>query len=98
MTGSGIGASNPVGTDYDINTHDMEEVRKFGIDKIKIGDLVVISDHYNEFGVGGFRRSAISIGVVVHSNCVKTGHGPGVVVITTSRTDVLVSKLINKWI
>ncbi|MBO8160497.1 MAG: DUF4438 domain-containing protein [Thermosipho sp. (in: Bacteria)] len=96
LTGSGIGASNPAGTDYDINTHDMEEVRKFGIDKIKIGDLVAISDHYNGFGVGGFRRGAISIGVVVHSNCVKTGHGPGVVVIMTSHTDVLIPKLVDE--
>ncbi|ANQ54262.1 hypothetical protein BG95_07520 [Thermosipho sp. 1063] len=84
LMGSGVGASNPTGTDYDINTHDMDEIKRLGLDKLKIGDFVAIKDHYNGYGVGGFRKGAISIGVVVHSNCIKTGHGPGIVVVMTA--------------
>ncbi|MDK2886260.1 MAG: hypothetical protein PWP54_818 [Thermosipho sp. (in: thermotogales)] len=96
LTGSGIGSSNPAGTDYDINTHDMEEIKRLGIDKIKIGDIVAIKDHYSGFGVGGFRQGAVSIGVVVHSNCVQTGHGPGIVVIMTSTKDIIEPKKVEQ--
>ncbi|HPT58510.1 MAG TPA: DUF4438 domain-containing protein [Fervidobacterium sp.] len=87
LTGSGIGSSNPVGTDYDMNTLDEEEIRKHGLDKVRIGDLVAISDHYNGYGAGGYKSGSISIGIVVHSDCFKTGHGPGIVVIMTSYDD-----------
>ncbi|MGC8820405.1 MAG: DUF4438 domain-containing protein [Fervidobacterium sp.] len=85
LTGSGIGAGNPVATDYDMNTLDKEEVKRLGLDKVRIGDLVAIADHYNGYGAGGYKGGAISIGVVVHSNCFKTGHGPGIVIIMTSK-------------
>ncbi|QTA37361.1 DUF4438 domain-containing protein [Thermosipho ferrireducens] len=103
LTGSGIGSTNPAGTDYDINTHDMEEIKKHNIDKIKIGDLVAITDHFSGFGVGGFKKGAVSIGVVVHSNCIKTGHGPGIVVIMTSPENTIVPVLsdnanIKQWL
>ncbi|SHH18671.1 DUF4438 domain-containing protein [Thermosipho atlanticus] len=96
LTGSGIGASNPISMDYDINTHDMEEIRKYQIDKIRIGDIVAIKDHYNGYGIGGFRKGAVSIGVVVHSNCIKTGHGPGIVVIMTSPNDSIITEKVDK--
>lgn len=85
LTGSGIGAGNPAATDYDMNTLDKETIKKYGLDHVKIGDLVAIADHYNGYGAGGYMKDAISIGVVVHSNCFKTGHGPGMVIIMTSK-------------
>lgn len=85
LTGSGIGAGNPAATDYDMNTLDKDEVKKLGLNKVRIGDLIAIEDHYNGDGAGGYKLGAISIGVVVHSNCLKTGHGPGIVIIMTSK-------------
>ncbi|ODN29713.1 DUF4438 domain-containing protein [Fervidobacterium thailandense] len=93
LTGSGIGASNPAGTDYDMNTMDMDEIRKYGLDKVRIGDLVAIKDHYNSHGAGGYKVGAMSIGVVVHSNCYKTGHGPGMVVIMSSVEGKIVPRI-----
>ncbi|WP_372589590.1 DUF4438 domain-containing protein [Fervidobacterium pennivorans subsp. shakshaketiis] len=93
LTGSGIGAGNPASTDYDMNTLDKEEIKKFKLDKVRIGDLVAISDHYNGYGAGGYKEGAVSIGVVVHSNCYKTGHGPGMVIIMTSKEDNIVPVL-----
>ena len=83
VMGSGIGSLN-IGTgDYDIMTHDPETVRKYKIDQICFGDLVAIRDHDNSYG-RTFKRGAVSIGVVVHSNCLLAGHGPGVTTIMTS--------------
>jgi len=93
LTGSGIGAGNPASTDYDMNTLDKEEIKKFKLDKVRIGDLVAISDHYNGYGAGGYKEGAVSIGVVVHSNCYKTGHGPGMVIIMTSKEGDIVPVL-----
>ncbi len=81
MMGSGIGATNPAATDYDINTRDENLVKEYGIDRVRIGDLVAIDNHDCRYGVGGYKEGFISIGVVVHSNCILTGHGPGVVVV-----------------
>ncbi len=89
LTGSGIGAGNPAATDYDINTYDMDLIKKLGLNKLRIGDFVVIEDHYSGYGVGGYRKGAISIGIIVHSNCFKTGHGPGMVVVMTAPKKVI---------
>ena len=87
MMGSGVGATNPTMGDYDINTRDKEVVEKYGIDKVKIGDLVAIDNHDCRHGLGGYKEGMISIGVVVHSNCVITGHGPGVTIVMTGPKD-----------
>lgn len=83
VMGSGIGSLN-IGTgDYDVMTHDPETVKKYKIDKVCFGDLVAIKDHDNTYG-RTFKRGAISIGVVVHSDCLLAGHGPGLTTIMTS--------------
>lgn len=96
LTGSGVGASTVIASDYDMNTMDMDEVRKFGLDRVRIGDLVAISDHYNAHGAGGFKPGAVSIAVVVHSNCYKTGHGPGMVIVMSSPDSTLVPVTVEK--
>ena len=87
MMGSGVGATNPTAGDYDMNTRDSELVKRYGIDKVKIGDLVAIDSHDCRYGLGGYKEDMVSIGVVVHSNCVVTGHGPGVTIVMTGPKD-----------
>ncbi|PLV59824.1 DUF4438 domain-containing protein [Thermotoga sp. KOL6] len=91
--GSGIGASSSASTDYDIMALDS---REFGVEDLKLGDLVAIMNHDNSYGVGKYKRGSISIGVVVHSACVSAGHGPGVVVIMTGEESVLVPEIAEK--
>ncbi|HWQ08608.1 MAG TPA: DUF4438 domain-containing protein, partial [Holophaga sp.] len=80
--GSGIGSVH-VGTgDYDIMTSDPESVTQYGLDRIRFGDFVALQDHDNRFG-RAYRKGAISIGVVVHSDCMRAGHGPGVTTLMT---------------
>jgi hypothetical protein len=45
-------------------------------------------DHDNRFG-RAYRKGAVSIGVVVHSDCRESGHGPGVTTIMTAASPVI---------
>lgn len=80
--GSGVGASHVAKGDYDIMTSDDETVRKYGLDRMRFGDFVALLDHDNRYG-RAYRQGAVSIGVVVHSNCFVAGHGPGVTTVMT---------------
>ena len=83
LMGSGLGSINVARGDYDIMAHDTEYAKELGVDKIRFGDLVAIKDHDNTHG-RAFRREAMTIGVVIHSNCLLAGHGPGVTTLITS--------------
>lgn len=83
--GSGLGASNTASGDYDIMTSDPETVEAFGLDKIRFGDFVALMDHDNRFG-RAYRKGAMTVGIVVHSDCRTAGHGPGVTTLLTCAT------------
>ena len=83
--GSGVGSTQPATGDYDIMTSDPETVEKYGLDKIRFGDFVALLDHDNRFG-RTYRQGAITIGIVVHSDCLLSGHGPGVTTLITCGT------------
>ena len=80
--GSGIGSAHVFKGDYDIMTSDPETVAEYGLDKIRFGDFVALMDHDNRYG-RAYRKGAISIGIVVHSDCLLAGHGPGVTTLMT---------------
>ena len=83
LMGSGLGHNN-IGTgDYDIMTHDPEAVKKYQLDRLAFGDFVAVIDHDNSYG-RTFRKGAVTIGIVVHSNSTLAGHGPGISTLLTS--------------
>ncbi|MGL5415168.1 MAG: DUF4438 domain-containing protein [Clostridium sp.] len=84
LMGSGMGSGNGYTGDYDIMTGDMEEIKRLNLDKLRFGDIVLLEDCDNSFG-RGYLKGAVSIGVIVHSDCVKAGHGPGVTTILTCK-------------
>jgi hypothetical protein len=86
--GSGIGAPHVAKGDYDIVTSDPESVEKYKLDKIRFGDFVALLDHDNRFG-RAYRKGAITIGIVVHSDCRTAGHGPGVTTLMTCETPLI---------
>ena len=86
--GSGIGAAHVAKGDYDIVTSDPESVAQYGLDKIRFGDFVALMDHDNRYG-RAYRQGAVTIGVVVHSDCLIAGHGPGVTTIMTCGTSLI---------
>ena len=95
--GSGVGSAHVATGDYDIMTSDPETVKEYNLDKIRFGDFVALMDHDNRYG-RTYRKGAVSVGVVVHSNCLKSGHGPGVTTIMTCESSMIepvISKTAN---
>jgi hypothetical protein len=86
--GSGIGAAHVAKGDYDIVCGDPETVEKYGLNKVRFGDFVALLDHDNRYG-RDYHQGAISIGVVVHSDCKLAGHGPGVTTLMTCATRLI---------
>lgn len=61
-------------------TGDKEANEKYGINELRFGDIVLLQDCNNCFG-RDYLKGSVTIGVVVHSDCIKAGHGPGVTAI-----------------
>ncbi|MCR4319042.1 MAG: DUF4438 domain-containing protein [Candidatus Brocadiaceae bacterium] len=83
IMGSGLGSQHCYRGDYDIQLFDKEHVKKCNLQTLRFGDIVAIMDADHTFG-RIYRTGAVSIGVIVHSNCVTAGHGPGVTTLLTS--------------
>jgi hypothetical protein len=92
IMGSGIGASHSNSGDYDIQLFDAAIVEEFGLTDLKLGDFVAIIDAAADYG-RIYKTGGIVIGLVVHSNCVLAGHGPGAMVVMSSRQELLVPRL-----
>ncbi|WP_353894082.1 DUF4438 domain-containing protein [Proteinivorax hydrogeniformans] len=83
LMGSGIGSPAFRG-DYDIQTADPEDYKKFGLDKLRLGDIVLLRDCDTTYS-RGYLKGAVTIGVVIHSDCIIGGHGPGVSTLLTCK-------------
>ena len=77
LMGSGLGASTTKKGDYDITMFDKKLVEEYHLDELRFGDIVALLDCDNVNG-RNFITGALSIGVIVHSDCLISGHGPGV--------------------
>jgi len=86
--GSGVGMSPPATGDYDVMTSDPETVKEYKLDKMRFGDFVALMDHDNRYG-RTYRRGAVTIGTLVHSDCLLAGHGPGITTIMTCATPLI---------
>jgi hypothetical protein len=82
--GSGLGRDNTFRGDYDINLFDPDTVREFGLEDLRLGDLVAITDADSTFG-RHYRRGSAMIGIIAHADSVLAGHGPGVTSLLTAR-------------
>ncbi len=81
--GSGLGAASAERGDYDITSMEKERLCELGLDKIRFGDIVAIQDSSSFYG-RSYRRGAVIIGIVVHSDSNISGHGPGVTSLLTA--------------
>jgi len=84
LMGSGVGSLSVSTGDYDIMTMDKEYIKKHDLEDLRFGDFVAIVNHDNRYG-RCWKEGAVTIGIVIHSDCLKSGHGPGV---TTLMADV----------
>jgi len=83
-----VGSTTVFKGDYDIMTSDPETVKEYKLDEIRFGDFVALMDHDNRFG-RAYRKGAVTIGIVVHSDCLLAGHGPGVATLMTCKTRLI---------
>lgn len=86
LMGSGVGAPYSQKGDYDLITSDREQIKALGLDKLRFGDFVLLENCDNTYGLGGTLPGAVSIGVVIHSDCIKNGHGPGISIVMSCKT------------
>lgn len=78
LMGSGTGAGTvlePV--DYDIQTTDPKAVKKYNMERLRLGDVVCLRDQLCTSG-RGYYQGAVTIGVIIHGASDYSGHGPGV--------------------
>jgi hypothetical protein len=92
IMGSGLGANQTHSGDYDIQLFDENVIEQYGLDDLRLGDLVAIIDSDHSFG-RIYRQGALSVGIVVHTNCVTAGHGPGVTSLMTSPSGKIIPKI-----
>lgn len=92
IMGSGLGANQVYSGDYDIQLFDEKVIEQYGLEELRLGDLVAIIDADHSFG-GVCRQSAISLGIVIHTNCVTAGHGSGVTSLMTSPSGKIIPKI-----
>jgi hypothetical protein len=86
LMGSGIGSTTPFRGDYDIQTADRDLLEEHGLTELKLGDLVAIRDHHHPHG-WATRKGAVTLGVVIHADSFKSGHGPGVTTLMSCGPD-----------
>ena len=92
IMGSGLGANQVYSGDYDIQLFDEKVIEQYGLEDLRLGDLVAIIDADHSFG-RIYRQGAISLGIVIHTNCVTAGHGPGVTSLMTSPSGKIIPKI-----
>lgn len=73
-------------------TADHDEIVRLGLHKLRYGDFVLLEDCDTSFG-RGYLGGARTIGIVIHSDCIKMGHGPGITTLLTSKTPVIEGRL-----
>ncbi|MCB2182181.1 MAG: DUF4438 domain-containing protein [Desulfobulbaceae bacterium] len=92
IMGSGIGHSHSNSGDYDIQLFDRPTVEEYGLSSLRFGDIVAITDADATYG-RIYKTGGVVIGVIVHSDCVLAGHGPGAMVAMASKEGLIVPRI-----
>jgi hypothetical protein len=95
IMGSGIGHNHSQSGDYDIQLFDQPTIDEFGLDTLRLGDFVAISDADATYG-RIYKTGAMLVGIIVHSDCVLPGHGPGVMVVMSSKNGSIINTFATK--
>jgi hypothetical protein len=70
--------------DQDLMSGDRALMAELGVDQMRLGDLIAIRHADHHFG-RSYRKGAVSIALCIHGDSVMTGHGPGILTLTTAR-------------
>jgi hypothetical protein len=81
--GAGLGSENGA---LNLQTSDPALFAQAGLEDLRFGDIVAVADWDSRYG-HGFLRGALAIGVVCQGGSFRSGYGPGIAVIMTSKAD-----------
>ena len=87
LVGPGIGGSVITG-DAEIMTDGGELNRQFGLDSLRFGDIIAFTDLDTTSG-RTYLEGAVTVGIIVHSDSVAQGDGPGFVTILSSKAPLI---------
>ncbi len=79
--GAGLGSENGA---LNLQTSDPEMLAAHGLDDLRFGDLVAVTDWDSRFG-HGYLRGSVVVGVVCQGGSFRSGYGPGIAVIMSSK-------------
>jgi len=82
LMGAGAGLGSEGGA-ICIQSMDRNALSKHGLDSLRLGDIVAITDYDSAWG-HGYRKGGISVGVVSSTDSIKAGYGPGVTLLMTA--------------
>ena len=82
LLGAGAGLVSDGGSIH-IQTADRNALKEAGLDGLRLGDVVSLTDYDSSWN-HGFLRNAVGIGVVAQGDSPRAGYGPGISLIMTS--------------
>lgn len=82
LVGAGAGLTSEGGSLH-IQSTDRKALAAFGLDQLRLGDLVAVADTDSRYN-HGYLRGAMSIGIVGQTDGPRAGYGPGMTIILTS--------------
>lgn len=89
---SGVGGSSAEAGHFCIQSNPPQVVKEYGLDGLRIGDLVACRDILMTYGKG-FQRGAITVGIIAFGASDQAGHGPGVFAIAASKKGKIKPKI-----
>jgi Domain of unknown function (DUF4438) len=91
LLGAGSGLTSEAGC-VQIQTDDPATLAANNLEGLRLGDIVALKDVDTRWG-NGYVEDAVTIGVVVHGDSVRGGHGPGVTPMMTATEGRLVPRV-----
>ncbi len=84
LLGAGAGLFSDGGSIH-IQTADSDAVKQAGLDQLRLGDVVALTDYDSSWN-HGYLRNAVGIGVIAQGDSPRAGYGPGISLIMTSQS------------
>ncbi len=84
LLGAGAGLFSDGGSIH-IQTADGDAVKEAGLDGLRLGDVVALTDYDSSWN-HGYLRNAVGIGVIAQGDSPRAGYGPGITLIMTSQS------------
>lgn len=84
LLGAGAGLTSEGGSLH-IQSQDRAELAAAGLDSLRLGDIVALTDYDSSWN-HGYLRGAVGIGVIGQGDSPRAGYGPGVTLLMTSMT------------